>query len=75
MSSCPNCGSGDIWEDNFHWGCNKCKWCSLAGLNPTRTPSAPYSAEPDTTEVERRRRDWEEYDKQKELTRKKEEGR
>lgn len=57
---CPNCGSHDVWDDNLHWGCNRCDWCSLAGLNPTRTASAPYSYEPDHTEVEKRRRDWEE---------------
>ena len=56
--SCPNCG-GPTWDDNLHWGCDAgCGWSSLAGLNKTRTPSAPYSAEPDHTEIEARRRDW-----------------
>ena len=60
--ACPNCGSNDTWDDNLHWGCNKCDWSSLAGLNRTRTPSAPYSATPDHTEVDRRRRDFAELD-------------
>jgi ribosomal protein L37AE/L43A len=62
--ACPNCGSKDVWDDNACWGCNKCKWCSLAGLNKTRTPSAPYSMEPDRTEVERRAADWAEHDRE-----------
>ncbi len=37
--SCPNCGSDDTWHDNMHWGCNECNWCSLAGLNKTKTSS------------------------------------
>lgn len=61
---CPNCGSNNIWDDNFHWGCKDCDWCSLAGLNKTRTPSAPYSMEPDPTEVERRAADWAKYDRE-----------
>jgi hypothetical protein len=61
---CPNCGSENVWDDNLHWGCNKCKWCSLAGLNSTRTPSAPYSYYPDATEVEKRKRDWADRDAQ-----------
>lgn len=53
--ACPNCGSEDIWDNNFHWGCNNCKWCSLAGLNPTRTPSGKEDAEA-------RARDWQQRD-------------
>jgi hypothetical protein len=53
---CPNCHSNDVWDDNLHWGCNKCGWCSLAGLNTTRTVSNPS----DRYEVENRPRD---YDK------------
>ena len=59
---CPNCGSKDIWDDNMHWGCNICPWTSLAGLNKTRTPSAPHTLEPDPTEVERRAADWAKHD-------------
>jgi len=55
---CPNCGSDNTWDDNMAWGCNKCDWSSLAGLNPTRTPSAPYSMEPDPTEIAKRASDW-----------------
>lgn len=55
---CPNCGSDNVWDDNMHWGCNACDWCSLAGLNSTRTPSAPYSLDPDPTEVRKRAADW-----------------
>lgn len=51
---CPNCGSKDMWDDNMHGGCNRCGWCSLAGLNRTRTPSNPY----DRYEVEHRPRDY-----------------
>jgi predicted RNA-binding Zn-ribbon protein involved in translation (DUF1610 family) len=60
--ACPNCGSSNTWDDNMHWGCDNCGWSSLAGLNKTRTPSAPYSMEPDHSEVERRKRDWEKHD-------------
>ena len=37
--SCPNCKSDNTWDDNLHWGCNDCNWCSLGGLNKTKTPS------------------------------------
>jgi hypothetical protein len=60
--ACPNCGSCNTWDDNLHWGCDDCDWSSLAGLNSTRTPSAPYSFESDPTEVTRRERDWAERD-------------
>lgn len=56
--SCPNCGSKDVWDDQSAWGCNKCDWCSLAGLNKTRTPSNPGNA----YEVSRRAYDWAEKD-------------
>lgn len=42
--ACPNCRSNDTWDDNLHWGCNKCGWCSLQGLNRTPTASYPRSA-------------------------------
>ena len=59
--ACPNCGSHNIWDDNMHWGCNKCKWTSLAGLNKTRTPSNPNNS----YEVEARNRDWRRLDEER----------
>lgn len=55
--SCPNCKSTNVWDDNLHWGCNNCSWSSLAGLNPTRTPSNPN----DAYEVRQRPIDYDEY--------------
>lgn len=57
-AGCPNCSSADVWDDNLHWGCNKCGWCSLARLNSTRTPSNPNNRH----EVEQRERDWADRD-------------
>lgn len=55
--ACPNCHSRDVWDDNMVWGCNKCPWISLAGLNRTRTPSNPN----DNFEVTNRPRDYDAY--------------
>lgn len=57
---CPNCGSIDMWDDHLHCGCNKCSWNSLAGLNPTRTPSNPRDAD----EVRRREADFRSLDRE-----------
>ena len=59
--ACPNCSSHNTWSDNLEWGCNACGWCSLAGLNNTRTPSNPNNRD----EVERRRRDWQRHDEER----------
>ena len=59
---CPNCGTNDVWDDNAHWGCNKCDWSSLAGLNKTRTASNPG----DKHEVERRAIDFPRWQREKE---------
>lgn len=37
---CPNCKSKNTWDDNSCWGCNKCGWCSLPGLNRSPTASS-----------------------------------
>ena len=57
--SCPNCGSRNMWDDNMHAGCSDCGWCSLAGINKTRTPSDPNNQE----EVRLRQEDWEKEDR------------
>jgi ribosomal protein L37AE/L43A len=59
--ACPNCNSDDVWDDVSAWGCNKCGWCSLQGLNRTPTASYPHSKH----DVAERRRTWG-YKEQKE---------
>lgn len=28
---CPRCKSTNLWNDNAHFGCNKCRWTYIEG--------------------------------------------
>jgi hypothetical protein len=58
--ACPNCHSNNTWEDNLHWGCESCGWCSIGMLNNTRTPSntPAYTSPQEQERLDEQRAEW-----------------